>query len=423
MEGALCALSNTLRYMDYQATAEAPIFVVSCGRSGSSLLRYILDTHPAIYAPPEIYLGRYAETLYVVHAGFRDQRLPGLARLDDPELLASVRASLLALLGEQTRRRGKTVWCEKSPGNLDHLDLLRSLFPEARFLCLYRNPLDTIHSCLEGSRYRFLATITSYVLRHQNDFIGAVADYWAESVAKLLDLERQLPRSTHRVRYEDLVTDPAATLSGLFAFLGLPWQPSLIDDVYKTPHDDGFGDVFVRFAGRIRPDSIGRGRVIPWDLVPAPLRARVDELASELGYGELVERIRTSAAPLGAERGTAAPAREPRWVFETHLPERLRAEREKLASLGAAYRFQISGDGGGAWLLCRRGDGFEVLRDGRPDAAAATTLGVDVADLWEIAAGRLNVVKAWTDGRLVISGERPSSEQIQLLVMLLRTEP
>src|SRR5580692_2651212 len=154
------------------AMPQSPIFVLSCIRSGSTLLRYVLDTHPSIYAPPEVSLGHLADALYLTQANLAGRRQPSGFHREDEVVLAAVRQVLSQMMEEQARRRGKAVWCDKTPGNLSYLPLIANLFPEARFIGLHRHHLDTIHSCLQASRHGFLGMLTGYLTRHPTNFLA-----------------------------------------------------------------------------------------------------------------------------------------------------------------------------------------------------------------------------------------------------------
>ena len=124
----------------------SPIFLLSCERSGSTLLRYILDTHPAICSPGEILLGATLDALYRTLS--RTTALV-LGDCHDPEACkehtrTELRRVTHDLLGRYCAARGKAMWCDKSPGNLDYLDLIDWVFPEAHYICLYRNGLDVL---------------------------------------------------------------------------------------------------------------------------------------------------------------------------------------------------------------------------------------------------------------------------------------
>jgi protein-tyrosine sulfotransferase len=425
-----------------------PIFIFSPARSGSTLLRYILDTHPAIYAPPELQLGQYAHALYHVHATLRGWKRPPYS---DVAVLATIRASISQILDSETQRHGKEVWCEKSPQNLDYLELLDSLYPEGRFICLYRNPLDNMSSCLkqrmvgriaegadfEGAGARSGAAARQEPVQGHPAEIGSgenlepaglvreVAHYWVDSVSKLLEFERRRPQCTYRLQYEEIVERTAPTLGRLFSFLGHQWHPELINAVYKTPHDDGPGDPFVRYYGKIRADNVGAGRAFPLPLI-ADLHPRIAELGRELGYS--VTPIEQVAAPPAAagEAHELAPVnggRGPRWVFESHLPARLAAEGDLSSSLGDFYRFAVTGESGGTWQIRRNGERWQIVPED-PDAATGkdATVRVQSDDLMGIVEGRLNAIKMLLEGRVVLRGQQLTDRELQTLLTLLRTD-
>jgi hypothetical protein len=63
------------------SSGRAPIFILSCYRTGSTLMRYIFDTHPDVYSPPEVCLGDTAAQLAQLEAGLSGFKLDP-ARLD-----------------------------------------------------------------------------------------------------------------------------------------------------------------------------------------------------------------------------------------------------------------------------------------------------------------------------------------------------
>ncbi|MDP9121738.1 MAG: sulfotransferase, partial [Acidobacteriota bacterium] len=246
-----------------------PVFILSPARSGSTLLRIILDTHPDIYSPPELNLGQLARDLFTSIAW-----LEGTKELPPEENRVVVERTgtiLGELLDTYARRKGKAIWCEKSPGNLPFCDLLAQVFPDARFLCLYRHAKDVVQSCIETFRYGFPAGFREYLRQSPGDHVEALVKYWIDMTAFELDLERRLPERTFRLRYEELVADPAGTLAPLFRFLGLAWDPALLASVFTAEHDRGPGDPYVYFTDRIRQDSVGAGRNLPVEGLPAPL--------------------------------------------------------------------------------------------------------------------------------------------------------
>ena len=403
---------------------QPPIFILSSPRSGSTLLRYVLDTHPEIYAPPELSLGPLSRMLAVALGGLRGV-MPATppSGADSPEILARVRGEIRRLMDEHTAERRKSIWCEKSPKNLGCAELLVSLFPEARYVCLYRNHMDTLESCLDSSRYVVMPVLADHFGSNPRMPVHAVLDFWLDSTEKLLALERSASVRTHRIRYEDLVRRPAEALAPLFSFLGLDFDPGLVDEVYRTPHDVGLGDTSASLDRKIHCDSVGRGRNFPNEMATAAQLARLAAVNRELGYDELLREILGAPPPAAGARDEAPPAdgRGARWVFEELLPARLAERGAELAPLQRSYRFEVYGEGGGSWVLHRDGSGdLAVLGDGQPDGAASTVFGLGAADLLALVEGRQHVLRLQREGRLTLAGESLGLDQVQALVALFR---
>ncbi len=128
----------------------SPIFVLSAERSGSTLLRYILDTHPEVSCPPEVELWRVCRELHTFVSGTLGLVLPA----DSPEerdrlVWAEVRRLVSQVMDGYALGKGKRIWAEKSPMSLLDTEALLRTFPDARYLCLHRHAMDFVHSVLE----------------------------------------------------------------------------------------------------------------------------------------------------------------------------------------------------------------------------------------------------------------------------------
>ncbi len=128
---------------------DEPVIVLTCGRSGSTLLRFILDAHPALACPPETgvvdlctRMGVLSMLLDGPPVGVR----PGLTDL----ATVSIRSWVATTFGSYLVRMGKARWCEKSLGSAESASRFLDLFPKARFICLYRHCMDVIDSALEA---------------------------------------------------------------------------------------------------------------------------------------------------------------------------------------------------------------------------------------------------------------------------------
>ncbi|MDP9122408.1 MAG: sulfotransferase, partial [Acidobacteriota bacterium] len=200
-----------------------PVFILSTVRTGSTLLRYCLDTHPDLLCPPELYLGLAATSLFRAVAGLEGSgvsiplggTVSAAVAAANPHVVARVRGILEELIAPHLAGQGKRVWCEKSPSNLQHLALLDQLFPEARFVCLYRDCRDVAKSLLDFSPFGYMQELRPYVQASPENTLAALFRFWADETALLIDFERQHPDRAHRVRYEDLVAVLYYLLEGI----------------------------------------------------------------------------------------------------------------------------------------------------------------------------------------------------------------
>lgn len=190
--------------------APPPIFVVGCPRSGTTLLRWILDSHSAISCGPE------SRILWGIRVA-EERNWPTLAGfgLSIDEWHAQVRALFESLHLRYAQAQGKPRWADKSPDYALMLDYIERLYPDAVIVHVVRDPRDVIDAWR-----RFYGT-TSLV---------RAARAWVSYVRAVHVFARSRPSSrVHELHYEDLVRRPEPTLRALFAWLGEPWEAGVLD--------------------------------------------------------------------------------------------------------------------------------------------------------------------------------------------------
>ena len=136
------------------ATCDSPVFVLTSSRSGSTLLRFILDSHPELACPPETVVSSACASLLrswmiLEEAGSEGKPLTDAGQVP-AEGIAVVQSSIDRLFGAYLRRRGKRRWADKSLDNHVNADLLAQAYPKAKFICLYRHCMDVIASGVEA---------------------------------------------------------------------------------------------------------------------------------------------------------------------------------------------------------------------------------------------------------------------------------
>lgn len=234
--------------------------VVGCPRSGTTLLQSTLAAHPAVFSAPETHffadaIGQRAERLFALPpTGWRERqrrqlralrvrlglanprgarrRLAGflrhaggedlLARVPPLPLLLAPTARLYAELGDElTRRQGRRLWLEKTPGHLHYLDTIEQFLPGLKVVCVVRSAPDNIASMYDvANRYpdRW---------RHEYRTIEGCVGRWIASARAAQAQAGHAGRMF--VAYEELASDTATTVARVCAFLGLAFDQAMIE--------------------------------------------------------------------------------------------------------------------------------------------------------------------------------------------------
>jgi hypothetical protein len=283
-----------------------PVFVLCAGRSGSTLLRFLLDAHPDLACPPETrlpWLARQLATAWTVIEDAGPTGQSGNGNSPDAAISAPVaeglRRSLDPMMSSYLRRRGKRRYCDKSLGAAQHAGLLLRIWPDARFICLYRHPMDVIASGIEASPWGLTSYgFEPYIGSPPDNNVAALARYWLDYTTSIVAAEEHFPDRCLPVRYEDLVTDPDGEIARILQFIKAAPAPGIVARCFGPEHQRfGPGDYKIWNTGRVSADSVGRGWTMPAGKIPAPLLARVNELADVLGYRQVGERWGTGAKP------------------------------------------------------------------------------------------------------------------------------
>jgi hypothetical protein len=274
-----------------QAAAFAdPVFVLCNGRSGSTLLRFILDAHPELACPPETNLPALCVQLATVWSLIEGAPLSVNRGDEPPEIpeaaIAGVRETMNRMVGSYLARRGKKRYCDKSLGTARYAPLLMRVYPQARFVCVYRHPMDVIASGLEACPWGLRGYgFDPYIAATPGNSVMALASFWADSIRAALAVEEEFTDRCFRLRYEDLVADPEAVTAGLFEFLGVAPAPGISQECFSAERERfGPGDHKIWFTSRITADSVGRGWSVPAGMISPQLRDVINEMAGELGY-------------------------------------------------------------------------------------------------------------------------------------------
>lgn len=268
---------------------DGPIIILSLKRSGSTLLRNIVGAHPDIFATA-LATGPLCAAIYTTNYLALASLGNGLTEAQRHEQAYARTGEVVRdMMQEHIDQDNARIWCDKSLINLNHLQAIRQALPEARYICLYRNCQDVVQSYLSMCRLGFLPEVCGHIQKNPSNVVAAIADYWVERNSTILEFEQANAGQCHRINYETLVSRPEETLSGLFGFLGMDWNNSLLEKTFVHARD-GFaeGDIKFHFSKKIHTDSVGSGESLLMNNLPPQLQERMDTLLAKLGYNQSV---------------------------------------------------------------------------------------------------------------------------------------
>ena len=371
-----------------------PIFILSCVRSGSTMLRYILDTNPNICSPGHLNLGLLCSGLYKA-SYYSIGSLPDIKTEEQRDVFAihESRAIIHQLMDKYVQGKGGKRWCEKSTDNVDYAEFLEKLFPEAQYICLYRSCLDVVYSCIKTSPLGFMDELSPYVQRQPTNFVAAVIENWLEKTEKLIRFEKNYLDKSIRVNYEFLVNNPRDELYRLFAFLGEDWNSALSNSIFKVSHDQGPGDSKVKFSSEIRRDSVGNGVQIPFTAIPEALVNRVDALHQKLGYPVLEDLYRYSSDCVGYDGVDYGS------LFENLIVSIHKVENK--ISIPGVCKLIVSGLKGRVWRIEANTGELRFLNgDGPSDCVVSTSYVV----FCKLLSKETSVLKSYENGEIAGDG-------------------
>lgn len=302
--------------------------IVGAPRSGTTLLRFMLDAHPDVAIPPETGFLMLGGSFRSAASALREEFFEavttfppdapawtdfGISRERFWSLLQditpfSVAEGYRAFYRAYAERFGKRRLGDKTPLYCLHLRAIEQMLPEAHFIHVIRDGRDVALS-----------------LRHMwfspGHDIETLAAHWTSCVTTARQQGAHC-RNYLEVRFEDLIHESRAVLTEVCTFLDLPYSPEMLGYHRRTPdrlteHGDRLrtdGTVVVSRAGRLRQQALTmqppqRSRVQAWKKeMSVDEQSRFETIAGQLlrdlGYGDLIggrSSLQHSAATAGHE--------------------------------------------------------------------------------------------------------------------------
>jgi hypothetical protein len=259
------------------------VLVLGAPRSGTTLLRRLIDAHPSLACPGEtnVFVGcgrmlRSEEIAGGTSIGMLDGLgFAGFARAD---VLQRLREFAFAFHREYAATQGKPRWAAKTAFDAFYLDEIEELCGDhVAYVCIQRHGLDVACSIQELCEKNggYLRELHEYVARYPMA-LEAFAHAWVELTEALLAFAQRRRRDAVLVRYEDLAADPNATMSRVMEFVGEAWEPALLESALAKREGVGLGDWKTYGRAAVGGESVGR-----WQKLAPHTVGRLGEICND----------------------------------------------------------------------------------------------------------------------------------------------
>jgi hypothetical protein len=256
---------------------ETPFFLVGVHRSGTTLLRLLVDSHSRIACPPESFLLLPLSEVLADAKAVEGLKAMGFA---EEHVVQRLREFADYFFETYAGSHGKVRWADKTPSYIDCLDFIERLYgPACRYVLIYRHGLDAACSIARvGPR-----ELMPHAEACGGDRFAGAARYWAAQCAKMREFAQRHPGRCLEIRYEALARDPEPVMRQVLAFVGEAWEPEVLR-FHEKPHDRWIGleDRKASQAQGFDP-NIGRWREEPPEVVRA-MRREAGPMLEVLGY-------------------------------------------------------------------------------------------------------------------------------------------
>ncbi|MGD9648095.1 MAG: sulfotransferase [Pirellulales bacterium] len=239
-----------------------PIFVVGSPRSGTTLMRSILDAHPSIVCPPWE-TGIFVALADLIERYERTQAKHHFLE-DEGSIWQWTRQVVDDLMARVTGSFGKPRWAEKTPAHVLHIELIHRVYPQAQFVHIIRNGYEVVRS-LQNMTWA-------------PHYVRGNASTWVNYVRAGRQAARALPAGLyHELRYDELVAKPEGLLRQLCDFLGEPFEPQML--AFDQPQNNTFGATREPIMAEVKRDYRELTRLQRW-----MFNSVAGSLMRELGY-------------------------------------------------------------------------------------------------------------------------------------------
>jgi hypothetical protein len=262
-------------------------FLVGTGRCGTTMFRKLLSFHPDLYLPkethwipilynsfglqkvPHVEIFRFLDQVYMAKGRTAIDRILKTEGLDKNKFRKALTARL-SPSGEDTiagfmnafysfiaERNGASLWGDKTPDYGLCMSTLQTIWPDAKFVHIYRDGRDVAISMSKVLSFRLLAAweinhwyAIAYNKQYELRMSAAMSslpiekffELWKSRVSRIFDERDRLRKENYmEIRYENLLGNPLETLTSVSNFLNLPERKNWMNEAAATIRSDNIG--------------------------------------------------------------------------------------------------------------------------------------------------------------------------------------
>jgi len=238
----------------------APVFLISLPRSGSTLLQKMLSVSPNVHTVAEPWimlpfaymLEREGIAAEYGHGICYDAIDDLISRLPDghDDFRKQVRSFVLGIYNKAANSSGNGIFLDKTPRYYLIVPFLHDVFPDAKFIFLFRHPLDVLASIFKSwQKNRFSPLL-------QENYIDLIKG------PKLLASGYRLVKNHGlAVSYSSLVSDPKTSLIKICSHIEIDFLPEMLTEYKKIQFSGRMGDSFgIKTYTKVSPSSVEKWR-------------------------------------------------------------------------------------------------------------------------------------------------------------------
>lgn len=255
-----------------------PIFLGGCERSGTTLLRVILDAHSNVHCGPEAKIIAKTIPAWVNQRKTNTKLLREYYRFTDERIDALYRNIILTAISRD--HTTDTPWiAEKSPQNVFYYSYIRELFPQSPIINMVRDGRDVVASLLEMDWRNDQGKPLEFTVN-----IEAACERWLTAVNANASFQMSSVAAPYlQIRYEDLVSEPRAVITEVLALLGERWEDCLLD-FHSVDRELGDESSATSVQNSISDNRIGRWKSTFKEQDKRLLNNTLETALQQLGY-------------------------------------------------------------------------------------------------------------------------------------------